>query len=48
MNLRQNTTYQSLYGTSPVQPYLRITGSKLPTYLQVLLCNELNKQQLRG
>ena len=45
MSSTQNT-YHSLYGKSPSQTYLRITGSRLPTYLQVLLCYESNRQKL--
>ena len=45
MSSTQNT-YKRLYGKSPGQHYLTITGSRLPTYLQVLLCYESNKQKL--
>ena len=45
MSSTQNT-YHSLYGKSPSQTYLRITGSRLPTYLQVLFYYESNRQKL--
>ena len=44
MSSTQNK-YKRLYGKSPGQHYLTITGSRLPTYLQVLLCYESNKQK---
>ena len=46
MNSTQNT-YQRLYGTSLGQSYLSINGSRLPTYLQVLLSYESNRQKLK-
>ena len=45
MSFTQNT-YQRLYGTSPGPSYLNITGCRLPTYLQVLLCYESNRKKL--
>ena len=44
MSLIQNT-FQCLYGKSPGPSCLKITGCRLPTYLQVLLCLESNRKK---
>ena len=38
--------YQRLYGKSAGPCYLKITGCRLPTYLQVLLCYESNRKKV--
>ena len=40
MSAKQKNMYNRLYCTSSGQSNLSITGSRLPTYLQVLLCYE--------
>ena len=45
---KQKKLYNRLYGTSRGQSYLSITGSRLPTYLQVLLCYESVFEKLKA
>ena len=45
---KQKNLYNRLYGTSPGQSYLSITGARLPTYLQVLLCYKSVFEKLKA